>query len=144
MDAMKATDMVGTPDHYEPPLHERLWYRHKDTADRGYAVRREGKDGVRRDRPAVDDVSFTLSDWKREADEMPRFSSIQIAQICFEADKKLCWALGHPDLAKRDWKDMTERQRISWVKDGPLKKSPDYPARSGLRDVISSWAKVQK
>jgi hypothetical protein len=133
-----------TPDHYEPPLHERVYYRHFQTGDRGYAVRRLGKDAIRKDRPAIDDVSYNLGDWKREADEIPRFSPIQISQLCFEADKKLCWALGHPDLAKRDWRDMTEKQRLSWTKYGPLTRSPDFALRSGLRTLIQDWAKAQK
>lgn len=111
--------MTGTPAHWEPPAHERIWYNHAQTGDRGYAVRRDGRDGVRYDRPAVDEVSFNLADWKRAVDDVPTFSAMQIAQVCFEADKKLCWALGQPDLAKREWVDMSEKLRVKWLKDGP-------------------------
>lgn len=134
----------ATPDYFEPLIHDRVYYRHVDTADRGYAVRRDGKDARRWDRPGNDDFTFDLSKWKRESDEMPKFSEIQTAQICFEADRKLCWALGLPELAKRDWKDMTEKQRLKWVSDGPLQKSPEFKLRSGLRDAIQEWARVQK
>lgn len=129
---------------YEPLLSERVYYRHTQTGDRGYAVRREGRDGIRKDRPMIDEVSFNLGDWKRELDNTDRFSDVQVAQICFEADKKLCWALGHPELAKREWRDMTEKQRVSWLKDGPSKRSPDFERRASLREAILNWAMVQK
>lgn len=127
----------GTPDHYEPKPHERVWYTHATTGDRGYAVRREGRDLVRRDRPGIDDVSDPR-DWKRIVDETPTFSAIQIAQICFEADKKLCWALGQPDLAKREWLDLSEAARIKWLNEGPRtsKRAALYAViRDHLRSV---------
>lgn len=105
--------------HYEPLPAERRWYRHSQTGDRGYYVRRESRDAIRYDRPATDDYSFDLANWKIEAEELPRFTIIQIAQVCFEADKKLCWAMGRPDLAKREWLDMTEKARKKWLDDGP-------------------------
>lgn len=109
----------GTPDHWEPPIHERIWYNHAQTGDRGYAVRRAGRDGIRYDRPAIDEVSYTLSDWKRLAEPGDEFTALQIGMVCFEADKKLCWAMGQQDLAKREWIDMSEKLRIRWMKDGP-------------------------
>lgn len=125
----------GTPDEYEPKPHERVWYTHALTGDRGYAVRRLGKDLVRRDRPGIDDVSDP-SNWKRLVDDVPRFSAIQIAQVCFEADKKLCWALGQPDLAKREWLDLKEPARIKWLNEGPRTAQ-----RAGLYAVIRDYLK---
>lgn len=110
---------VGTPEHYEPKPHERVWYNHVMTGDRGYAVRRAGKDGIRYDRPAIDDVSYTLNDWKRLEEKADEFTALQIAMVCFEADRKLCWAMGQQDLAKREWLEMSEKLRMKWVTDGP-------------------------
>jgi hypothetical protein len=104
---------------YEPTVAERRWYRHSETGDRGYYVRRESRDAIRYDRPATDDYSFDLAKWKIEAVDAPRFTIIQIAQVCFEADKKLCWAMGRQDLARREWLDMTEGARKKWLEDGP-------------------------
>lgn len=108
-----------TPDHWEPAPHERIWYNHSQTGDRGYAVRRAGRDGIRYDRPAIDEVSFTLGDWQRLVEPSVEFTNLQIAMVCFEADKKLCWAMGEQDLAKREWVGMTEKARLRWTKDGP-------------------------
>ena len=112
------------PGDFEPLATERVWYRHAETGDRGYAVRRDGRDAIRKDRPAQDDYTFNIGDWKLEVDDKPRFSAVQIAMVQFEADKKLCWALGSPDLAKREWLDLTEKARLKWMKDGPA-KSPE-------------------
>lgn len=124
-----------TPDHWDPAPHERKYMRHKSTNDRGWCVRREGRDMVRYDRPAVDQVS-PLGDWDPEPAALPKYSAVQIAQVCFEADKKLCWALGHVDLAKRDWADLAEKMRVKWITDGPLARSPAYAERMGLYKAI--------
>lgn len=103
----------------DPPLAERVWYRHAQTGDRGYAVKRLGKDAVRYDRPNVDDVSFELKNWHKETDEVPQFSALAIAQVAYEADRKLCFHMGRFDLAKREWLEMTDKQRRTWVEKGP-------------------------
>jgi hypothetical protein len=108
-----------TADHFEPAPNERVWYNHAQTGDRGYAVRRAGRDGIRYDRPAIDEVSFNLGDWKLQVEPGAEFTDLQIAMVAFEADKKLCWAMGSQDLAKREWIELSEKLRLRWVKDGP-------------------------
>jgi hypothetical protein len=111
--------MIPAGDYFEPLIAERVWYQHTQTGDRGYLVRREGKDAIRKDRPSTDDYTFNVGEWKLAADATDKFSAVQIAQVQFEADKKLCWALGMPELAKRDWVNLTEKARLKWMKDGP-------------------------
>lgn len=106
------------PAHYEPPIAKRVWFTHIVTGDRGYSVRRDGKDMIRYDRPMIDQVSDPR-DWKPMADDVPDFSELQIALVAFEADKKLCWAMGRMDLAQRDWLNQSEAARRKWVADGP-------------------------
>ena len=109
----------GTPDHWDPLPAGRVYMRHKQTSDRGWQVVREGREAIRYDRGEVDQYMFNIDEWQLESDQLPKYSDIQIAQVCLEADKKLCWALGQQDLAKRDWMAMTDRARIKWMQDGP-------------------------
>lgn len=111
--------MQAEGGYFEPLAADRVWFNHRDTGDRGYRVTREGKEAIRYDRPGIDQYSFDTQKWLEATDKLPQFSAIQIAQVCFEADKKLCWAMGRPDLAKREWLDMTEKARKKWLEDGP-------------------------
>lgn len=120
--------------YYEPTKAQRVYYRHNQTGDRGYLVRREGRDAIRRDRPNIDDYTFQLGDWNKEVVEAKRFTEVQIAIIQFEADKKLCWALGLPALGKREWIDLTEKARLDWMKEGP--KTPE---RAGLYKLVGEY-----
>jgi hypothetical protein len=130
--------MIPEGNYYEPTKDARVYYRHNQTADRGYLVRREGKDAIRRDRPALDDYTFKLDEWNKEAPETAKYSALQIAMVQFEADRKLCWALGLADLSKREWVDMTEKQRLAWIKDGPKAAS-----RAGLYKAIGDHMRDQ-
>lgn len=126
---MTEAQQVGSPD-YDPPEAKRDWYRHKQTSDRGWLVRRNFRDAIRYDRgPLVDQCVFNLTDWERIKEQLAPLSAHHIAQICFEADKAFCRALGHIDLAQRQWVDLSERVRVKWIEGGPLKNSPAYPER---------------
>ena len=129
--------MTDVPE-FDPLPADRVWFRHAQTGDRGYSVRRQGKDAVRYDRgPHIDQYSYNLSEWKPDDVVTPQFSAIQIAQVAFEADKKLCWALGLPELAKREWLDLSEKRRILWVNEGPQAKDACYARRARM------WAAIQ-
>lgn len=118
---------------WDPKPSERQYYRHRQTSDRGWLVRREGRPAIRYDRgPDLDMHVFNVGDWEPEREALPLLGPSQVSQICFEADKKLCWALGHHDLAKRDWLELTDKQRSKWMLEGPLKASPAYAQRAGL------------
>jgi hypothetical protein len=121
----------------EPPLSGRVWMRHKQTSDRGYLVEREGRKAIRYDRgPAIDQHVFNVGDWEPLSEALPALSVAHVAQVCFEADKKLCWALGHHDLARREWIDLNEKTRVKWIKDGPSLTSPAYDERKKLYDAV--------
>jgi len=121
---------------WDPDPSARQWHRHKETSDRGWLVRREGKPAIRYDRGAHDQYVFNVGEWEPLAEGLPVLNAAHIAQVCFEADKKLCWALGHIDLAGRQWADLHEKTRAKWITDGPLSKSPAYAQRKKLYDAI--------
>jgi hypothetical protein len=128
-----------TPPSWDPPIQSRVYYRHSQTSDLGWLVRRENKDAIKYDRPDVDQFSFNVNDWTVQTARTDKYSEVQIGQICFEADKKLCWALGFADLAKREWLDLTEKARVKWMKDGPAAKDTD---RAALYAVIKAHLKA--
>ena len=121
---------------YDPPIAERKWHRHRQSSDRGWLVTREGRPAIKYDRPAMDMYVFNVNDWEPLAEGLPVLNAAHIAQICFEADKKLCWALGHVDLAQRLWADLNEKVRAKWITSGPLRSSPAFEQRKKLYDAI--------
>lgn len=58
------------------------------------------------------------AEWILDRDHRP-LTKYQVAQICFEADRKLCFALGLHDNARKEWIGLTDNQRIAWMETGP-------------------------
>lgn len=105
--------------HWDPADHERLFYRHVTTGDLGWLVRREGHDCIRLDRPAQEITRlYKEVEWIPEREHRP-LTKLQLVQIAFEADKRLCFFLGKHDLARREWLSMKDEQRIAWSENGP-------------------------
>lgn len=108
------------PD-WDPPEHERQYFRSAQTGDRGWMVRRGGKDTIKLDRKAeVIERTFFPGDWVEESPDVPDFTAIQIAQVTFEADKALCRQMGDAKKAKREWLNLSDDQRIQWMNEGPV------------------------
>lgn len=122
-------------DDYDPPGHERVYYRHTITGDLGYLVRREGKDYIRLDRPAQDiSKPFLAAEWIAEQEYRP-LSRMQLVQIAFEADKKLCILLGLHDEGRKQWLNLRDEERIAWAAGGP-------PAKGGRKAVFLALMKA--
>ncbi len=106
-------------DHWDPADHERSYYRHIMTGDRGYMVRRDGKDHIRWDRPSQEITRpFREGEWIPEREHRP-MTRLQLIQIAYEADRKLCFFLGLHSEARREWNAMHERDRLDWAARGP-------------------------
>lgn len=105
--------------HSDPPKAEREWFSHKQSGDRGYKVIREGKEHIRLDRP-MEEITYPFNPSMWDPDEQYRPMSVaQIAQVAFEADRKLCFWLGVPDQSKKEWASLTDKQRQFWMTEGP-------------------------
>ena len=106
---------------YDPPKHERKYYRHGTTGDLGWLVLRDGKDWIRLDRGEGADEHlrpFRRLDWIEEH-EHREMSQAHIARVAFEADKALCMALGMHERGQLDWMKLSDEARIKWVDRGP-------------------------
>lgn len=127
---------------WDPREHERKYVRHTTTGDLGYLVRRDGEDKVRLDRgPNEVIIDFRPNDWKEETTHYP-MSRAQLAQVAFEADKKLCLYLGFHRLAKRNWLNLSEEDRIEFVKNGPCGKVEAARATKAQLKRQMLWAGV--
>ncbi len=109
---------LGIDAYYEPEPHDRIWYRHVNTGDRGYLVKRAGKERIRYDRPAEDLHVPKDGKWKPDDEDKP-FTLWQVAQIAFEADKKLCFFQGLHMESRREWESFTEEERYAYMHEGP-------------------------
>jgi hypothetical protein len=107
-------------ENWDPALQERQYHRSRQTGERGYMVRRKGTDFIRLDRPQQEILRpFRESEWIPDVEHRP-FTKAQVAQVCFEADRKLCFFLGLHDKAKKEWLSLSDEHRIGWMKRGPL------------------------
>lgn len=111
----------------------RVWYRHVNSGQRAYLVKQNGVQMIRLDRPSEDITKpFDPTQWIPDSETRP-MTRAQIAQICKVADRQLCHFLGLAKLAKREWFDMKEKERVEWIEGkGPL----DPPARQRLFRVM--------
>ena len=106
------------PPEWDPPEDERVWYRHSQTGDRGYHVRRQGRDMVRLDRPN-EEITRPMSGslWSVDKDHRP-LTRMHTARIAFGCDSLLRQALGSMR-GEKDWNNLSEKQRIFWMNEGP-------------------------
>lgn len=122
------------PPDWDPKPADREWWRHSQTGDRGYRVRRNGKDMVRLDRP--EELLQTLVEngqWVRD-EYGSLFVPEQIARVAFAADRAMCVLVGLHAESRTVWQDLPDKVRHSFVAHGPPKSA--HPARRRLYDAI--------
>lgn len=110
---MTQVDKDPTPDR-------RIYYRNNATGDRGYLVQRHGADHMKFDRGingADETRLFKPEDWTLE-ENRPGMNAHEIAQVAFEADRRYCKSKGLRE-ARVEWLNLTDDERIRWVKEGP-------------------------
>ena len=105
-------------EKFDPQPADRQWYRSVSTGDRGYLVRRDGKDVIRLDRPMQELLFPKTDDWKEDIYGSLLLES-QAAAIAFAADREVCRAVGLHLESRRGWQDLTDAERIKFLKDGP-------------------------
>lgn len=95
-------------------------YRNLTTGDRGF---REG-DLIRLDRPNDPNpwMDFCEGKWELEK-EHRELTQMQIASVAFAADQALQQVLGMG--RGKDWTSVTDRNRVTWKKNGPGEDSAD-------------------
>lgn len=108
-------------ENWDPEEDAREYYRHSQTGDRGWRVIRDGKAMIRLDRAAKETVlPLVQGQWDREEERRP-FTRQQVTLIAFEADRKLCQALGLYGLARLEWPSLTAQVKKAWIEQGPSK-----------------------
>lgn len=104
-------------DNWDPKPDQRKYYRASADGQRGYLVRRDGKDCIRLDRPMEELITPLDGSWILDA-KLHVMSPHAAAKIAFIADQALCRATGEYG-SKTEWIDLHDRERIRFMKDGP-------------------------
>lgn len=113
---MKPPDGV---DSWDPPTAEREYFRNNATGNLGFLAFRYGRPVIRLARGSGNDfVEFTESQWSHEK-KPSRILPYQAGEVTFEADLKLCQALGFHHLLKRRWIDLKSESKERWIAVGP-------------------------
>lgn len=103
----------------DPEPHQREWYTHARTGDRGWKVIRGGKDYIKLDRPNEEIARpFQESDWMRDNEIRP-LTVAMVARIAFEADRQLCFYMRQRLKASKEWEALSDRERLWWMERGP-------------------------
>jgi hypothetical protein len=121
-------------EKFDPQPADRQWYRSVSTGDRGYLVKRDGKDVIRLDRPMQEVLFPKTNDWIEDV-----YGSLlletQAAAIAFAADREVCRAVGLHLESRRGWQDLSDAERIKFLKDGPPRTS--HALRGIVYDAVT-------
>lgn len=122
----------SAPD-FDPIPPDREWFRHETRGDRGYRVRRNGKDMIRLDRPMQELLEPLTGQWKRD-EYGSLFLHEQISRVAFQADRGMCALVGlHPE-SRVTWQDLPDKQRTEFIRNGPPEEA--HPARRVVYEAI--------
>jgi hypothetical protein len=107
------------PERWDPKPHQRQWFSHARTADRGYLVIRDGVDHMKYDQPNMDrTIPYVEGDWRK--DELPqKMTKLELAKVCHAADQQLCLAMHLYPEKRKDWKQLTGDEQRAWMAVGP-------------------------
>lgn len=103
---------------WDPPPPDREWFRHESRGDRGYLVRRGGKDVIRLDRPMQELLEPLTGQWKRD-EYGSLFLPEQVARVAFQADRGACALVGLHVESRKGWHDITDKERTDFIRNGP-------------------------
>ncbi len=95
-------------------------YRSAQDGELGTLVERDGNQYVKLNRPHEEILRHFNggNGWIPEVENRP-ISRAQLGFVCFEADKALRQVLGDYSGAKKTWQDLSDKQRILWMDEGP-------------------------
>lgn len=115
------------PDKWDPNPLEREYFRHAQTGELGWVVGRDGKEMIRLDRGAHEELRVPNDrDWIAKEDVRP-ITKAELARIAFAADHQYCIAMGLRELARKDWLSLGDEDRRIWLERGP--KEPETRRR---------------
>ena len=122
----------------DPAPEARVYYRNIDTGQRAYLVLREGQERLRIDHGPNTDVVVPLDPQRWTIDKEARpLNRAHLAEIAFVADRALCVRLARHVESRVMWRDLTEEQRASFIKDGPRAFGPQPAIRNDLYRAIT-------
>lgn len=129
--------MSELPNNWDPKPSERSYYRSPVDNQRGYLVRRGGKDMIRLDRP-MEEILYPVEGWKSDRGA-PAVNPNQLGYVTWAADQALCRVLGVA-AGTKEWIGLKEQERIKWMEEGP----GDGGRRDDLFDAISGTLQGMK
>lgn len=118
--------MTSDKYHWDPSPAERSWYTHRDTGDRGWLVRRDGRDCIRLDRgPHIDQTQRFGPTWVPDTGHRPLNLS-QAARVAYAAYQELMRAQGAHGPSQRDWLALSDLERAAWLQgESPADATPE-------------------
>lgn len=120
----------------DPPKHERKYYRHVETGDRGYLIFVDGDIVMKYDRgPQAPWTEWKKEKWVEDEQILP-MSEMQVAEIAYLTVGRYNYYAGNHAKARRKWESLREEERIHW-----MKKGPDDPQARKWYDAVMACGK---
>jgi hypothetical protein len=127
---------VPLTDDWDPPIADREYFRHSSSGDRGYKVRRGGKEMIRLDRPMQEIILPLIESTWRPDEYGSKLLPMAAAMIAYAADREILRAHGRHAEARKTWQDLKDQERQKWLAQGPG-KDPGCPLRQEIYRAIS-------
>jgi hypothetical protein len=100
-----------------------MWLRNNTTGERGTLVEHDGKQYVKLDRNAQEIllpyIHSTKVQWEEDSSRAV-ITDMQAARVAHAADVAFCAVHGRYGHKAKQWESMSDAEKISWSKDGPL------------------------
>lgn len=109
---------MSESESWDPHPNQKEWFKHVQTGDLGWKVKRDGVEKIKLDRASEDLIRpFRPGDWVPVHEHRP-YTIAQVARIAFEADKAL---MSYQGGKKKEWPSLKDEERIWWMEKGPKK-----------------------
>ena len=127
----------------EPTPADRVYVRNTRDGSRGWLVEKDGKQHVRLDNPALENLREykpERGDWLIERESRP-LTAHQVGKLCYIFDQALCFELGLHHRVKGEWLSMDTDERIDWIANGPPAPEIRRDVWLAIRDSLKDFAK---
>ncbi len=138
--ALSDTEPPETPDEWDPEPGKRVWYENAQTGDRGWLVRRDGKDAIRLDRGTLEELRPMRSDEWRQVQNYRPLNRHAITTVAFAADKALNLVLGDHEKSRTEWASLSQAKRKAWMNVGPTDPAIRAELYAAIMKVLSPLA----
>lgn len=110
-------------------MSERRYFRSRKSGDLGFVVETTEGKRIQLDRTGVEQLRpFDESDWIEE-EEPKALTRHQVGIFAYRVDQELCKLFGRPNESRKEWQNLRDGDRVTWLLNGPDGEDDDPRVR---------------